>query len=473
MSTRPPAPSPWPALAAVGLGASVGPLDFAVNVAFPAITEAFALSTHAIRWVAVCYVLTWGSLMLGFGALGDRIGHLRVFRAGLVLSALAFVLCALAPSYPWLLAARVVQGVAVALTLSCAPALATLLVDESRRTWALSAFAATAALATLAAPLLGGASVALMGWPGVYGIRLPIALIALALLPVVARRLRAPTRAPSARFDATGSALLASAVGLLMLGPALPTPGEWSLVAVPVSLAGALLMAVFVRRERRAQVPVLPPAVARDPDFRLINVASCVLQFASFSVPLVAPYLLLRALGWAPVAVGALLSAWAAGTLLGSTAAARVVAALGARRTAFAGALAATAGLGAIGAWPADPHPAAMAASLALQGIGIGLFQVAYSDLVVAALPVWSRGVAGSLTMVTRNLAVVLGATVWMWILHAVQHRALDEGLAAAPALAAGVTAVYRTAAAVAAGFVALTALRPATWFGRDRDDTT
>ena len=93
-------------LAVIGLGASIAPLDFSVNIAFPAITAAFGLETRGIRWVAVSYVLTYGSLMLAFGALGDRIGHLRVFRAGLLLGALAFSLCAIAPSYAWLLSAR-------------------------------------------------------------------------------------------------------------------------------------------------------------------------------------------------------------------------------------------------------------------------------------------------------------------------------------------------------------------------------
>ena len=57
------------AVAAVGLGASVGPLDFAVNVAFPAISAAFQIQTQTIRWVALFYVMTYGSLVLWFGAL--------------------------------------------------------------------------------------------------------------------------------------------------------------------------------------------------------------------------------------------------------------------------------------------------------------------------------------------------------------------------------------------------------------------
>ena len=122
--TTPRPRTPFLGFAIVGCGAAIAPLDFAVNMAFPAMTEAFALATPDIRWVAVCYVITYGSLMLFCGVLGDRLGHLRVFRWGLVLSALALVACAAAPSYGWLLAGRVLQGIGVALTLSCAPALA-------------------------------------------------------------------------------------------------------------------------------------------------------------------------------------------------------------------------------------------------------------------------------------------------------------------------------------------------------------
>ena len=169
----------------MGLGAALPPLDIAVNVAFPAISAAFALETQAIRWVVAAYVLTYASLMLAFGRLGDVVGYRRVFRAGLLLAAGAFVLCALAPDYGWLLAARTVQGVAAALLLSCAPALATSLYDESRRTWVLGAFASMSAGAAVVGPLVGGASIALLGWAGVFWFRAPLALVALALLPFV------------------------------------------------------------------------------------------------------------------------------------------------------------------------------------------------------------------------------------------------------------------------------------------------
>ncbi len=442
------------ALLVVGLGASVAPLDFAVNMAFPAITAAFSLPTHAIRWVAVCYVLTYGSLMLGFGAMGDRIGYLRTFRAGLALSALAFVLCALAPGYGWLLGARVVQGVGAALTLACAPALATQIVDESRRTWALSVYAASAAFAGVVAPVVGGAAIAWLGWPGVYWFRLPIALAALACLPAVSRGrdLEGP-RSPHA-FDAHGSALLGTGVALLFLGPSLAAPGSGLAVPLLAFGAGAATLVAFARRDRRAHAPFLPASVARDTAFRLVNLAACGVQFASFAVPLVVPYFLLRAAGWDALPAGVLLGVWAIGSLLGSWAAPRAVAVHGSARAAVAAVAAMAAGLAAISTWSVSTSTPALAASLALQGAGLGLFQVAYTDRVIAALPAASRGVAGSLTMVTRTVGIVLGATAWMWMLQSVEAAALAAGdRVPAHAFVHAFHAVFRTAA-IAAGVV-------------------
>src|SRR5207253_9124619 len=82
-----------------GLGTSVVPLDTAVNIAFPDITGNFGLPIEMIQWVVICYVLTYSSLMLAFGRVGDIWSHGRVFRIGLLWSSLAYLLCAAAPNF--------------------------------------------------------------------------------------------------------------------------------------------------------------------------------------------------------------------------------------------------------------------------------------------------------------------------------------------------------------------------------------
>ena len=93
----------WLSPLIVSLGVAAGPLDTAVNIAFPAITAAFGIPVTTIQWVVICYVLTYGSLLLGCGRLGDVIGHKRVFLFGLGWSAISLYLCGWAPTFAWLL----------------------------------------------------------------------------------------------------------------------------------------------------------------------------------------------------------------------------------------------------------------------------------------------------------------------------------------------------------------------------------
>src|SRR4051794_1324345 len=99
-----------PKLAAAG--AFIVSLDSMMNIAFPAIAVAFAVPPESVRWVIVCYTGVYAVMAFGGGAVADVVGHVRVFRVGIALTAVAFLGGALAPTFGWLLAARVVQGLA-------------------------------------------------------------------------------------------------------------------------------------------------------------------------------------------------------------------------------------------------------------------------------------------------------------------------------------------------------------------------
>src|SRR5215471_20350751 len=107
-------------------GALVVSLDSMMNIAFPAIAAAFAVPPERVRWVIICYVLTYAITAFAGGAAADQIGHIAVFRAGVALSVVAFAMGGLAPSFAWLLVARIVQGFAGGLIYGTAPALTTL-----------------------------------------------------------------------------------------------------------------------------------------------------------------------------------------------------------------------------------------------------------------------------------------------------------------------------------------------------------
>lgn len=416
-------------LVMLGLGISVVPLDTAVNISFPDITGSFGLPISMIQWVVICYVLTYSALMLAFGRIGDIAGHARVFRAGLAWSVVAFLLCAAAPGFGWLLFFRFLQGIGAGLVISCAPALVTSLYPEARRSHAVGIFTLIFALASASGPLIGGILVARYGWPAVFWFRAPIALVSLLCL----RGLPAPAAgAAGERFDVLGALLLALSLTSLLLGIngiSRAGGGDYLPVA-PIGVAAASLIG-FVWWEGRAGRPIVRIGLFRDPGFAAINLINVLMNLSAFSVLLFVPYFFAKFSPMPlPLAGAVLATSWVA-TALTSPLAARLIARVPAERIAALGLLAVGGGLFLTGGWPAEVSPAVMVMTLAVQGVGVGLFQVSYMDIVMRSSPLADRGVAGSLGVLTRTIGTVTGATVLTLMFRAFQGSAPSADAAA------------------------------------------
>ena len=253
-------------LAIIGAGTLVVQLDTMVNVAFPHIVEAFGIAVPTIQWVVICYVLVHASLMLVCGRLGDLFGYRRVFLIGCAWSAVAFVLCATAQTYAWLLAARGMQGVGAALVLSVGPALATGAFAEAQRARVLGLYTMMFAIGSAAGPVLAGALIGEWGWSAVYAIRVPVALVAFALAWLLPRGEVAARRA---EFDVIGGVLLFVAMtsGLLALDQLQVGGGPVALLLY--ASGAAVAAATFVRQQRRVATPLI--ALRHFRDMRLVR----------------------------------------------------------------------------------------------------------------------------------------------------------------------------------------------------------
>jgi MFS family permease len=422
----------WLRLVLVGLGISVVPLDTAVNIAFPDITGSFGLPIPMIQWVVICYVLTHAGLMLAFGRVGDIWSHGLVFRCGLAWSVAAFLLCAAAPSFGWLLFFRFLQGIGAGLIISCAPALVTSLYPEVRRSHALGIFTLMFALGSAAGPLIGGALVARWGWPGVFWFRAPIALTALLLLRGLPE---SGGTGRGDRFDIPGALLLACGLTALLLAiNALPRLGEGDYLALVLIPAAAASLAAFVRWEGRATQPIVRVELFRRRSFAIVNLASALMYLVTFSVLLFAPYFFARHTALPLPVAGAILATGFVAMAAASPLAGWLVGRIGGERVAPLGALVTAVGLFLIGGWERDTAPAVMVVALGLHGLGMGFFQVAYMEVVMAASPLAHRGVAGSLSMLTRTIGVVTAAAALTLGFQAIQSAVMAEGGGEAPA---------------------------------------
>jgi MFS family permease len=156
-------------LPATILGSSISFIDGSVvNVALPEMQRSLEASLGAMQWVINGYMLTLASLILLGGAAGDRFGRRRVFMIGLVGFALTSLACGLAPSAPWLIAARLAQGVAAALLTPTSLAIIGAAYSGEERGAAIGRWAAAAALTTALGPPLGGWLVDTIGWHSIY-----------------------------------------------------------------------------------------------------------------------------------------------------------------------------------------------------------------------------------------------------------------------------------------------------------------
>ncbi len=450
--------SAWIGLVVVCLGSLVAPLDTAVPVSFPVITAAFGLPLREAQWVVIPFVIGQLSMALIFGHLGDRLGHRRIFALGMIASLIAHAAIAFAPDFQTLALLRLVQGMAVGVAVSCAPALATLLFPPAQKARVLAWYAAATSLAMALGPWIGGWLIHAAGWSAVFWFRAPVSLLALLMLPWLGRVEPAAARRDSgAGFDWTGAIGLTASMACVGLSlAALTDPAGIGGYAMTVLALAVISGAGFVWHESRAAHPILRMAPFRSLAFSGIQAASVTIQLTGFANLMLIPFVLLREAGTAVATVGLIVSMYPAGAVLGSLLVGRFAAGVRAEWLMSAGLAGSAAGMlvtaALLGAMPGSGW---IAVSLFGTGLALGVFQPGYMDATTSMLPVSERGVAGSLVTVSRLLGIMIAVTGIGWLQAQTGDYGLSFGL-----LGAGL-AVFAAAFAAGAWRVGRSAARP------------
>src|SRR4029450_12792196 len=173
----------WATLAVVCLAQLMIVLDVTiVNVALPSIQQDLHFSQGNLTWVVNAFLVTFGSLLLLTGRIGDLLGRKRVFLAGLVTFTVASVLCGIAPTQEPRVGARVLQGIGAAAHASVT--LARRVPDfpeAAARARAMSAYVFVSVAGGSLGLLAGGLLTAALSWHWVFFVNLPIGRGALGL----------------------------------------------------------------------------------------------------------------------------------------------------------------------------------------------------------------------------------------------------------------------------------------------------
>lgn len=423
------------AIAAVLAAMVLVVLDAAIaNIALPTIARSLHVSPAMSVWVITAYQTALLMALLPCAALGESLGYRRVFTCGVALFTGASVLCALSPSLPWLVAARLLQGLGAAAVMALGVALLRVVVPHQRLGAAIGWNALAVAVASAAGPALGAAVLSAATWPWLFAVNLPLGVLVL-----LATRALPDVGGIARRLDLVSVALNAGAFASLVIGAEL-LPTRPTLATVFLATA-ALELAVLVRREMPKAVPLIPLDLLRANSFSTSVLAS-VCCFAGQTAGMVAlPFYLQHGLGQDTLRVGLYMIPWPLTVAVAAPFAGRLADRVSTAWLCAVGGVCLATGLGAVALWPLKSDPLPLVPFSMLCGLGFALFNVANNRNMFLSAPRERSGAAGGMQGTARLLGQTAGAvsvTLLFTITSADAAPQIGIGIGAVLALVAG-----------------------------------
>ncbi len=275
--------NPWHALWAMVIGFFMILVDTTiVSIATPAIRDGLDTDYNSVIWVTSSYLLAYAVPLLITGRLGDRFGPKNVYLVGLTLFTLASLWCGLTGTVEMLILARVVQGLGASMMTPQTMAVITRTFPPSNRGSAMALWGATAGVATLVGPILGGLLIDGPGWEWIFFINVPVGVVAFGLAWRLVPQLETHTHS----FDWIGVGLSAVGMFLLVFGIQEGEKYDWGtitgVISVPALIGlGLLVLGGFVWwQARNRREPLVPLRLFRDRNFSLANLGISTVSFA-------------------------------------------------------------------------------------------------------------------------------------------------------------------------------------------------
>jgi len=375
------------------------------NIALPTIAQALKVPPALSVWIVTANQAALLMALLPCAMLGESMGYRRVFRSGLVLFSAATLLCVLAPSLPWLIAARLLQGLGGAAVMALGIALLRHVVPSQQLGAAIGWNALAVALSSAAGPAIGAAILTVAEWPWLFAVLLPLSgavMLATRALPAVDGTGQSADL-PSMALNAGTFAALVIAAGFITDNP---------LLATMLLALSAMQLALLVKREQPKEAPLMPLDLLGDRAFSLSVIAS-VLCFTGQSAALVAlPFYLQHGHGLAVLVTGLYMLPWPLTVALVAPRAGRLANRWPTAWLCTAGGICLSVGLGGAALWPLQASPVMLAPLTMLCGFGFGLFNVANNRHLFLAAPLHRSGAAGGMQGTARLLGQTAGAVV-------------------------------------------------------------
>ena len=399
----------WVAMVAVGIAVAMSVLVGSIaNVALPTIAADMQVTPAESIWVVNAYQLAVTVTLLPFASLGDVYGHRRVYCWGLVLYTGASLACAIAPSLPVLVVARVIQGFGGAGIMSVNGALIRFIFPRAQLGRGVGYNVLIVATSSAAGPSVAAAIMAVSSWPWLFAIQVPFGLFALVL------SLRFLPHSPLAghSFDPLSALLNAITFGFFITGLDGIARGQ-SVALVAAELAVAITVGiVFVRRQRGLRAPMLPVDLFRRPVFALSCATATCAHGAQMIALVTLPFYFQYVNGMSPIEIGVLITPWPAVLVVIAPIAGRLADRYPAGLLGGLGLAVMTCGLLLVLTMPADVSALGVAWRLMMCGIGFGFFQAPNNRLLIGSAPPDRAGAGSGMLSTSRLVGQTTGSAL-------------------------------------------------------------
>jgi DHA2 family multidrug resistance protein-like MFS transporter len=423
------------AVAAIFTALAMASLDTAIaNIALPAIAADLNVSPADVVWVVNVYQIALVATLLPLGALGEIVGHRRIYLGGLLLFTLASLGCACAWSLPSLLTARALQGLGASGLMSVNSALIRFVYPSRLLGRGFGHNALVVATAFTLGPTIASGILAMGPWPWLFAINLPFGVLAIAIgmktLPRTPRAVHA--------FDFFGALLAAGCLGLFILGVG-SAAHRTSIGLVSIELAAAVLLGGFlIQRHADHPAPMLPIDLFRRPVFAL-SAATAVCAFAVQGLAFVSlPFYFEDILQRTQVETGLFMTPWPLVVAIMAPIGGRLSDRYPAGILGGLGLVLLGIGMVLLASLPASPSVANIVWRMVICGFGFGFFQTPNIRAIMSSAPPDRSGSASGIVATARLTGQTVGAALAA-LCFALSGR---DGATLALALGAGFAAV-------------------------------
>jgi EmrB/QacA subfamily drug resistance transporter len=436
-----------------------------VNVALPAIQQDLGFSQADLTWVVNAFLVTFGSLLLLAGRLGDLVGRRRVFLAGLVTFTVASLLCGVAPSQGALIGARLLQGVGAAAQASVILAIiVTEFPSAVERVRAMGAYVFVSVAGGSLGLLAGGLLTETLSWHWVFFVNLPIGVATFVAARMMVRADRGLGLGHG--VDWLGSLLVtASLMSGIYAIVEVPAHGWTSSLVLATGGLAVALMVAFIALEARIQNPIMPLRILRVRGLVNASLVRGFLVTGMYSTFFLGTLYLEHVKHFSALETGAAFLPWTLTVaVLSQGITARLVDRFGPLPVLTMGMATAAAGLLLFATVEADTayFPTVFVANF-LIGFGIGNAFMPLLTLAMADVPPADAGLGSGITNVSQQISGALGLAVLSTVAADHTQGLLSDGNGLTSSLLGGYhVAFVAGAVAIVAGIVlAMVLLRP------------